>query len=43
MRTTTTWAPTKEESLLRAWVAKITPALVSAKQRLFGSATARKK
>lgn len=43
MRTTTTWAPAEEESLMRAWVAKITPTLVSAKQRLFGSATARKK
>jgi len=43
LRTTTTWAPETHESFFRACVAKITPALVSTKQRLFGSGTARKK
>jgi hypothetical protein len=40
LRTTTTWIP--EGSPVKRVVARVTPWLVSAKQRLFGSATARK-
>lgn len=42
LRTTTTWAP-NDGNPLKALVAKVTPQIVSMKQRLFGSATARKK
>ena len=41
LRTTTSWAP-DASTPVRALLAKATPGLVSIKQRLFGSATARK-
>lgn len=42
LRTTTTWAP-NDGNRLKALVARVTPGLVSFKQALFGSATARKR
>jgi hypothetical protein len=42
LRTTTTWVP-DGDSPMKSMVAKITPKLVALKQRLLGSATARKR
>lgn len=41
LRTTTTWLP-EQGGIVKSLVAQATPALVTLKQRLFGSATARK-
>lgn len=42
LRTTTSWVP-EGGGLAKKWIAKAAPQLVSLKQRVFGSATARKK
>lgn len=42
LRTTTSWVP-ESGGLAKKWMAKAAPHLVSLKQRVFGSATARKK